>query len=310
MRESPLRAKIRPILGYVHSILNETILRRVGFALVRRAPVDQPIRGPFSPDTWLIAETPDRLRIWVDVSDWGVSRGCMSGTYEPAETAFVESHLRAGDRFVDVGANIGWFTLKAARCVGPTGGVIAVEPRRSTYARLAMSIAENGFGDRVESHNCALGALAGHSYIGWDDTAGNPGGTWVLTSDDLVQDFRRKGHRLQEAPVSTLDTLIGERKVSAIKLDVEGAEGLILRGGIETLRRSRPWILSEINFALLPTISKMTAAEYVAFLYSHGYRCHALEDRTLGRELTPASLSTGEAWITVVFVPEENRRTV
>ena len=53
----------------------------------------------------------------------------------------------------------------------------------------------------------------------------------------------------------------------------------------------------------------MTAAEYVAFLYSQGYRCHTLENRTLGKELTPASLSKGEAWITVVFVPEEKCST-
>jgi hypothetical protein len=73
--------------------------------------------------TWVLAEPRAGLRLWLDLGDYGVSRPCLINRYEPDETAFVEQYLRPGMSFVDVGANIGWFSLIAAKALRHVSGV-------------------------------------------------------------------------------------------------------------------------------------------------------------------------------------------
>ena len=112
-------------------------------------------------DKWVIAIIRDGLRIWINLRDAHVSRGCLNDRYEPAETDFILSQLTKGDNFLDIGANIGWFTILAAHRVGATGRVIAFEPHSDINAALKNSVAENKFDDRVTVHRLALGAEAG-----------------------------------------------------------------------------------------------------------------------------------------------------
>src|SRR5262245_25225023 len=66
-----------------------------------------------------------------------------TGQWEPAITQYVRTRLRAGDTFIDVGANIGYFTLLASRLVGPTGHVYAIEASPSIYQRLTRNVGLN-----------------------------------------------------------------------------------------------------------------------------------------------------------------------
>ena len=81
--------------------------------------------------------------------------------FEATERAFLNSFLRPGDVFVDVGANIGLFTLIAAAHVLPTGKVIAFEPTELTYMRLGENIRLNNFSD-VDCRKIALSDHAGY----------------------------------------------------------------------------------------------------------------------------------------------------
>jgi hypothetical protein len=127
-----------------------------------------------SAGTWVLAELDDGTRLWIDLGDYGVSRSCMFGSYEPVETAFVRSMLKSGQNFIDIGANIGWFTMLAARIVGPSGRVYAFEPRPNTCERLRKSVSENGYSN-VEVRQAALGTAPGRMMVGTLMSAHNPG---------------------------------------------------------------------------------------------------------------------------------------
>lgn len=238
------------------------------------APPEQPAMAPRDQlATWVLAEPRAGLRLWVDLGDYGVSRPCMMNRFEPDETAFVERTLRPGMSFVDVGANIGWFSLIAARLVGPTGHVVAIEPRPDSIERLAMSAGENGFAN-IRTLRMALAAQPGRSKVGAHLAGANTGGTWLITTAELARTMA-VDHQLFEVAVGRLDD-IDLPACDLLKIDVEGAEHLVLQGGRETLARHRPAILSEINPEPLRQVSGVSMADYLDLLAAMNYRPHRL----------------------------------
>jgi FkbM family methyltransferase len=244
--------------------------------LRRRAPSlpEQPAMAPRDQlSTWVLAEPRTGLRLWVDLGDYGVSRPCMMNRFEPDETAFVEHYLRPGMSFVDVGANIGWFSLIAARVVGPTGHVVAIEPRPDSIERLAMSARENGFAN-IRTLPMALAARSGRTKVGAHLAGANTGGTWLVTTPELAKTMA-VDHQLFDVEVGCLDD-IDLPACDLLKIDVEGAEYLVLEGGRQTLARHRPAILSEINPEPLRQVSGVSVGDYLDLLAAMNYRPHRL----------------------------------
>lgn len=137
---------------------------------------------------------------------------------------FLRGYLRGGDTVVDVGANIGSLTLQAARCVGPGGRVIAVEPHPRTFGYLLGNLKLNGVAN-VEPFNVALG-----------DTEG------VVTLSSDRQDDQNAvvaGGSDLSVRVCPLDALVPPTAhVALLKIDVEGYERFVLAGANETLART------------------------------------------------------------------------
>jgi hypothetical protein len=99
----------------------------------------------FDPHTWVIKETQFGFRIWVALGERSISREIMLDRYERDEVAFVQASVKLGDRVVDIGANIGFYTALLATLVSPGGRVIACEPLDAVADALERSVAENGF---------------------------------------------------------------------------------------------------------------------------------------------------------------------
>lgn len=290
----------------VLTLLNETLFKLFDVQLIRRSWLHSTLATSnrnFAPETWAMIELPSGLKLWIDLGDQYVSLGCLSGTYENDETAFILNTVKQGHTFVDIGANIGWFAVQAAKNVGPSGKVIAIEPRAQTGVYLVRSLQENGFTDRYEMYPCAVGTKTGRLNIAWDGKAGNPGGTWSLTDEKMAQDFRDIGHCVESVEVRTLDAIVANRKIDVIKIDIEGAEGLALRGATQTLAQSRPVIMSEMNFSLLPKISGVSAGEFVRWMAQQGYHCHALDAGRIGPVLHADTLPGHRLFINVIFQP-------
>jgi FkbM family methyltransferase len=136
--------------------------------------------------------------------------------------AFVVHALRAEDLFVDVGANIGSYTVLASRVRGAS--TIAVEPLPGTFSRLVANIRVNGIEDRVRALNLGL--------------ARKPGSLRFTRSLDCMNHVATSGEPdSTEVPVTTLDAIVDERAPLVMKIDVEGFETEVLAGGAATLAR-------------------------------------------------------------------------
>jgi FkbM family methyltransferase len=148
-----------------------------------------------------------------------------TGQWEPAVTHYVRTKLHSGDTFVDVGANIGYFTLLGSRLVGPAGHVYAIEASPSIYSRLSHNV-ELNHRSNVTAINAAASDHDGESPI-YLDSAGNFGHSTTVEGLASASGMQR------EASVrsGTLDQLIGDdalRHANLIKVDVEGGEYAVL----------------------------------------------------------------------------------
>ena len=188
--------------------------------------------------------TPDHLRLHLDLGTYPDC--CMAfGLYELDTARVLRRLLRAGDTFVDGGANIGYFALLAAKAVGPGGRVHAFEPQPDNRRRLAEHVAANGFQSVIDIHPVALsdrpGAVQLHTYA---NPASNHGQSTM---------FVLPGTETRSVSVETvrLDDYLPDIAPRLIKLDIEGAEPMAISGMAETLRRHRPAIIVELNAATL-----------------------------------------------------------
>jgi FkbM family methyltransferase len=284
------------------TLIRKTELNTLSSAIEKPAAPAVPPREFVRP-AYVMATLANNISIWLDLADYGVSRGCLDNSYELAELTFITNFLKPGNTFVDVGANIGWFSLHAAQCVGSSGKVVAVEPRQGTMRLLERSSAVNGFGDVLELHNYALGDMETHSRIAWADDMGNPGGTWLMIDPAVETALEAKGHAFQDTPVVKLDKILGDRHIDLIKIDIEGAEPAAMRGAVEALKRTKPTILSEVNPQLLSLLSHMEAADYIDWYRQFGYRAFLLTEKgELGLEIPPGTSPSADM-VNVVFVP-------
>jgi FkbM family methyltransferase len=164
--------------------------------------------------------------------------------FEATERAFLNHFLRPGDTFIDVGANIGLFTLIAATRVGRAGSVVAFEPTTTTHARLMDNVELNEF----SNVNCMNLALSDHS--GYVDLIQSTDGfdAWNSLAEPIA------GKTFHKEPVEVIEwdryaeehDLIG--RTTMMKIDVEGWESRVLAGGKEVFNRTDAPLL-QVEFA-------------------------------------------------------------
>jgi FkbM family methyltransferase len=172
---------------------------------------------------------------------YGEEAGLVSlllGGYEKSESEALCALALPGSVAVDVGANIGMYTIPLASAVGPRGTVLAFEPFSVNVARLRENVDRNGL-TNVEMHRLALGARSGEVVL-------------HLAADSLYHSTEWVPHGSTagtvSVPMAALDAVWRERgapPVSVLKVDVEGAEPGVLRGARELLNTCRPAILVE-----------------------------------------------------------------
>lgn len=159
-------------------------------------------------------------------------------SYEP-ELAYLEKILSPGKVFVDVGANYGVYALVASKLVGETGKVLAFEPTTRSFAILRQNIELNG-SLNVDAFQVALTDTRGKAWLnyGWD-----PVGNW-LGAKPLE---KKPGEEVQAESLDQLLEENGVGHVDVIKIDVEGAEELVLRGAGRCLTTHSPVVVFEFN---------------------------------------------------------------
>jgi FkbM family methyltransferase len=149
-----------------------------------------------------------------------------SGDLEIGTRLFIQKFLRAGDVFVDVGANIGIHTLAAAQALQGQGRIIAFEPFHKTKALLEKTVMMNGFAEIIEIHQAAVSNVTGSANLFIAECSGH-NSLFALNCGTSVPE------KFVEVQLLRLDDLItfGE-KVSLLKIDAEGAELDVIEGAL------------------------------------------------------------------------------
>lgn len=170
----------------------------------------------------------------------GAIAGYLLGTSEPELQEVFARYVRPGSVVYDVGANVGFYTVLAARLAGLTGRVVAFEPFPATA--------------EAARHNARLNGFA-HVTVVESAVADAPGEEWLATGTGPVTSRLTPDRSLagRLVPVTSLDAFLAssdEPPPDFVKVDVEGAEERVLRGMRETLRRHRPLVLCEVHYAV------------------------------------------------------------
>ncbi len=230
----------------------QSVLGRLLRLPLKAIPAERPLR---------IIGGPLRGYRWIPGA--GV-HGCWLGTFERYEQELLKRLVRPGDVMFDIGANVGFYTLLAARLVGHDGSVVAFEPaaRNVGYLRRHLElnsltnvrVLEAAVGDRVGTAVFQTGPSFSEGHLVPGDLPG-PGQCRIrlITLDDLLT-------RSEVPPPQML------------KIDVEGAEYAVLRGAVNLLKRARPEIL-------LSTHSTALREECSHLLTGLGYSIEPMHER-------------------------------
>jgi len=223
------------------------------------------------------------------------------GEYDQPLHEFFRRFVRPGMVCIDAGANIGDSTLHLAKLVGPTGRVYAFEPAPFPRLRLAEHVAANNFDDRVSISPCALADHAGSATLSYSQPEVENQGMGSLVNRDnhvVTQSV--------EVPLQALDAFVSEMKIAKIdliKVDIQGAEPMFLRGARATLARQRPVMCMELS-PLDLAASGLDSAELVGMLEGIGYAVHVLSpDGTAGTVLASDAVAKSHRTNNVICLP-------
>ena len=173
------------------------------------------------------------------------------GHYEKELGLLIRKILKPGDVFLDIGANIGYFSLLAAKHE-PTAKIFSFEPVGSSFQKLEENIALNA-AKNIKALNAGIGERNEEReiYISDEDNTG-------MSSFQRPENYSGKSERVKVITVDKWFSSSGLVKVDLIKLDVEGSELAAVKGMDETLKNFKPLLIVEINpetlsqFALMP----------------------------------------------------------
>jgi FkbM family methyltransferase len=168
--------------------------------------------------------------------------------WEPAETAVVKRLVGERDLVIDVGANLGWYTIVFSRAVGTHGGVIAFEPHPRNYELLAANVHLNRVEDRVTTYQLAL--MESEGSVPFELAASNFGDHRIRFSDgsrsNASERYGESGRSVITVRTTTLDSVLQQdaryqkaREIKLLKVDCQGSEVAVLRGAQKALANTQ-----------------------------------------------------------------------
>jgi FkbM family methyltransferase len=228
------------------------------------------------PQRHVVIKTTFGSHIKVQMADPTQSLLYFFGVWEPTITKYIQRSLQTGDIFIDIGANIGYDTLLAAKCVGPTGHVYAFEASPRIYSELTDNIERNKH-DNITSFNVAVTDRATELPVYLDPVN--------LVMSTVMDDVAKERNVVLEGTIRGVPlTEILEQHVICgarlIKIDVEGAEWNVIQGirGIIPLLSQKTEIIVEINLSAL-LVNDVSAAMLTDIFAAAGYVAFVIENR-------------------------------
>lgn len=222
------------------------------------------------------------INFWVSLSDHIESQIFWQGVQEGdrGEVKLLKSLLAPQSVFIDVGANIGAFSLMAARRL-PQGKVHSFEPSPYHIKKLNSNLLLNRF-NNIQIHPVALSSKLGPAKLYFPKSKGSLENTGMASQFE----FDVMSYRIEDIECVRLDDYLESyniSKVNIIKIDVEGAELDVLIGARQTIYRNRPHVLMEVNSDHLHRAGR-NFYEVIDFWNSANYKIYKIGH---GAELTP-----------------------
>jgi FkbM family methyltransferase len=214
--------------------------------------------------------------------------------FEAGPIERLQEFIPPGSLVIDVGANVGFFSLRFAQWVGVDGEVVAIEPEDRNYQALIATLKREGLAGRVRAMKAVAAAVAGPMFLEINrlhpaDHKLSRDGTGVAVEavrlDDLVSDK-------------------GALRPSLIKIDVQGAEMLVLQGASDILRLAAPALFIELHEEGLQRFGASVSA-ILDHLSQHGYEPYWLMRHGPHRKISRAEISAkacGNAYVDVLFL--------
>ena len=241
------------------------LLRKV-IAVCDRQIYPTPVTVRFRAADLAIADM-SSFKLVLDKDDISVSRSIL-GTkdYEFHLRGLVERVLKPGMTAIDVGANVGFYTMLFASIVGPAGRVLAFEPNSENNRLILLSKCENGF-DHVQLFPLALSDFTGAAYF--SPMIGSNGGLMPNTPATL------KHPNCLVVPCQPLDDIFQDH-VDFIKVDIEGAEYRALLGAKKILQQYRPVVTTEFSMEMMSRVSGIAGGDFLRWMGRLGYTAHLI----------------------------------
>ncbi len=188
-------------------------------------------------------------------------------SWEPHVTRTLRQRIKPGMVFVDIGANIGYFSMLAASIIGSSGKVLAFEPDPFNASLIYLNGQKNGF-TNIEIYPFAVAEtkkIVVYDNLDGNGTISNPGNdSKTLTSRNVVHAIKLD------------DILSQEDLIDIIKIDIEGAEHLALLGATALIKRHKPLIIAEFSPGGLENISGVSGEKFLQHIVDLNYTLSAI----------------------------------
>jgi FkbM family methyltransferase len=239
----------------------------------------------------------DGTHMRIDLRSAAERTAFWTGEYDRDALRRITAFLRPGAVVLDVGANVGFYSVALGARLRPLGGkVFAFEPVPANFRRLVEVIRRNGLAEVVHPLNLALGAQAGDLELAMDCRLGATSGNAVALCGTVRGTATARAH---VRPLDEAAAELGIRRCQFIKIDIEGGEHGFFQGGLSFLRQHRPVIFCELNAQRMGQFG-WTFEDLVELLAPLGYRVY----RRAGRQYRPAT-AAGKPLEDVFLVPAD-----
>lgn len=246
---------------WVHRLRITTFVYRRLFGLVNRGGMDEiGFRG---------------LRLVLPADDISMTPTILSGEYEAFELDLFERLIKPGITMIDVGANIGIYSLIAGKRGQPTGRVFAFEPVPENLDHLHRNIQLNGL-TNVDTIPAAVGDERGRTRIALSP---KEFGTHAIATETYKGRGLSAHKAYVEVPITTIDKFVNDRSIQpdVIKIDIEGYEPFAVRGGLRTLRQ-QPALFIEFSADLIRRYGEDPLRMLSSLVHIYD-RCYVIEER-------------------------------
>jgi FkbM family methyltransferase len=190
----------------------------------------------------------NNLKIKVDLEEWIQQHIYFLGAWDEPGSKFLKNYLKAGDIFMDIGANIGCYTMIASKIVGSEGEIHAFEPVSKVFDKLLFNIQLNNLSN-ISTNRKAVYETSGTLEF-FVSSRENEGMSSIFRHDT-------ESGEIEKVKAISIDEYVEKmniQRIDMMKIDIEGAEIFALKGMKNTIKRFKPIIIMELSEDVLRNI--------------------------------------------------------